>query len=62
MNLATYLATFKSKPVTVYVIGGEREFAGTLLSVGDDYVEIDLGAPEPQTIVPFSAISGITHR
>lgn len=62
MDLKTRLSALKTKPVTVYVIGGEREFAGTLTDVGDGWLELDLGSGEPLTIVPFTAVSGVAHR
>jgi hypothetical protein len=47
--------------VTVFVIGG-GEYAGTLTSVGNDFIVLDQGTDVARSIIPFSAISCVLHR
>ena len=62
-KLADRLSTLMTKPVTVSIIGVSNadNYAGTLLSVGEDFLELD-GSDAAKTLIPLAAIAAVTHR
>ncbi|HZS41478.1 MAG TPA: hypothetical protein VFF06_31830 [Polyangia bacterium] len=58
------VTALKTQSVTISIvgIGNADEFAGTISDVGDDYVELDNGADQPKTLIPFAAIAAVAHR
>jgi hypothetical protein len=63
MTFRDKMKALKTKPVTVYVIGG-AEYAGTLADTGDDWIEIDPGASPPgqRLLIPLLSIVCVAHR
>jgi hypothetical protein len=66
MNLNSQLQSLVSKQVTVWLIGGGVECAGTLVSVGEDCIDVQpSGAAQanaPHWLIPLAAISCVVHR
>jgi hypothetical protein len=55
------LAVLIDKPVTVAIIGVQNSeaYSGTLLAIGDDYIELDGGEGQPRTWIPAAAIASV---
>jgi hypothetical protein len=66
MNLIAQLQSLVNKQVTVWLIGGGTECAGTLVSVGTDCIDILQAGPTsdnpPHWLIPLIAISCVAHR
>jgi hypothetical protein len=60
-TLNDQLTGLSGKPITVWLIGG-NECSGTLISVGEDYIELDQGGGQPHWLIPVASISCISHR
>jgi hypothetical protein len=66
MNMIAQLRSLVSKQITVWLIGGGVECAGTLISVGDDCIDVQQGGAAtdhaPHWLIPILAISCVAHR
>jgi hypothetical protein len=63
-KLKDTLATLTTKNVTVTIVGisNADNFAGTLSTVGEDYLELSNTNEQSTTLIPFAAIASLTHR
>jgi hypothetical protein len=68
MTFQDRLKALKTKPVTVYVVGG-AEYSGTMTDAGDDWIELDPGLPAappppapPLLMIPSFSIVCVVHR
>jgi hypothetical protein len=66
MNLLTQLQGLVGKQVTVSLIGSSTECAGSLVTVGSDYIDVVVGgtssANPPHWLIPIVSISCVAHR
>ncbi|HEY0255236.1 MAG TPA: hypothetical protein VGC41_27095 [Kofleriaceae bacterium] len=66
MDLVTQLHGLVNQQITVWLIGSGVECAGTLLSVGNDYIDVQQAGPAsdhaPHWLIPLIAISCVAHR
>lgn len=62
--MATFLSVLTAllnRPVTIAIIGVQNSeaYSGSLVTVGDDYIELDGGTGQPRTWIPAAAIASV---
>jgi hypothetical protein len=66
MSFHDQLAVLVNKSVTLFIIGSNQEYAGTILELGDDYVTLDSGPDagprQSRSMIPLAAISCVATR
>jgi hypothetical protein len=66
MDFKSQLQALQGKMLTIYIVGSNEEFAGTLLSVGTDFVTLEAqpdDAPhKAQSLIAIAAISCVSYR
>ena len=66
MDLLTQLQSLVGKQVTVSLIAGNDDCAGSLVTVGSDYIDVAEGGTSspnpPHWLIPISSIACVAHR
>jgi hypothetical protein len=66
MDLLTQLQGLQGKQVTVTLIGTNDECAGLLVTVGNDYIDVEesgtASANPPHWLIPLASIACVAHR